>query len=112
MSEDSNLSKAEKIALLTKEVKADWKKKSVKHAGRFVVSKNKQIQLPESGQVGNVYVLTDVADNLKYTISVNAMVEMADEPDDADEAIDVSEIDMHQLQKAFTAFLKTIHEVL
>jgi len=111
MSDSNELSKTEKLELLTKDIKKDWKKSRVKHAGRFVVSKNKQMQL-DDGAIGNVYVLSDIADDLKYTISVNASVEQISTPTCQEEVRNMDSVDLANLQRAFTQFLKTIHEEL
>lgn len=110
MSEEQEMSMADKVAAATVNVKKDWVAKGVKHMGRFAISKNKRSQ--DDGAISNVMIITDVAANLRYTLSVNATVTSTIPVKDGEEEMSMEDIDMSALQKAITAFLKTVHEEL
>lgn len=110
MAEHRELNPAERVEMLNKSVKKDWKAKAVKHAGRFVIVRNKRIQA--DGAVSNVKVLLDEAEDVRYTITITGTVNDNTDPEKGGGDRDMDEYDLTSLQNAFTEFLKTIHEAI
>jgi hypothetical protein len=110
MSESKELSMAEKVGLLSKGVKEEYKKRAVKHAGRFQVTKDKRAQA--DGAVNNVKILFDKAEDVKYTFTLSANVSPDVDAEEGEEVRDMDDYDLSRIQHAFTEFLKTAHELI
>lgn len=108
MTDSSKMSLAQEVAEAAKAAKQDWKRNKVRHAGRFVVNKDKVSESSDS--ISSVKILTDVASDIRYTITLTASVEPVTPPKEGEDYPDFEDVDFDDLQDRFKAFLKTIHE--